>query len=284
MELFRRLEIKEGVQIRNLTSFKIGGFARYFVVPRDEEELRISLEVAGELGVRWFVLGGGTNLLVWDEGVLDYLFIRLGKGFSGIKDLGSGRWEVGAGVGVDRLVRLDPNAFSIFMGLPGTIGGGLKGNAGVRVGSEFVGLADVCEGIRVLDYSGEVRIIRSEDLVKGYRYTDIDGIILSAVFSSDRTRPWWGYIPSRPVVEGYPNAGCVFKNPLPDLSAGRLIDELGFKGYRVGDAMVSRLHANFILNLGSARFSDVMQIIEEIRQRAKEERGINLELEIRVVR
>ncbi len=284
MGLFHRLEIKENIPIRNLTSFKIGGKARYFVIPRDVEELQMVLEAVTELGVEPFILGSGTNLLVWDEGVLNRLFIRLGKGFSYIKRLDGNRWEIGAGVGVDRLVRLDPSSFSLFLGLPGTIGGGLKGNAGVRVGDKFVGIADICESVRVMSYSGQIREIRNRDLVKGYRYTNIDGIILSSTFCVDRMEQWRGYVPARVVVEGFPNAGCVFKNPSPDVSAGKLIDEMGFKGYRVGDAMVSNVHANFILNMGRARFSDVMQIVDEIKECARNRRGIDLELEIKVVR
>ena len=283
MGLFHKLEIKENVPMRNLTSFKIGGRVRYFVVPKNEEELLMVLNVARELGVQPFVLGAGTNLLVRDEGVLDLLVIRLGKGFSCVRPLSGGRWEVGAAVGVDKLIKLDPLSFSLFLGLPGTIGGGLKGNAGVRVGNQFIGIADICESVRIMNFSGEIREVRSNELVKGYRYTDISGIILSAVFCVDRMEQWRGYVPARVVVEGFPNAGCVFKNPSPDVSAGKLIDEMGFKGYRVGDAMVSNIHANFILNVGKARFSDVIQIIDEIRECAKNKRGIDLELEIKVV-
>ncbi len=284
MDLFRRIAIKENVPIKNLTSFKIGDKVRYFAVPKDEEELAEVLALARKIGIRPFLLGGGTNLLVWDEGILDRLIIRLGKDFSFVRQIDSDRWEVGAGLRVDRLVRLDPEGFSVFMGLPGTVGGGIKGNAGVRVGDEFIGLADVCESLRIMDYSGQVKQVRSQDLVKGYRYTNIDGIILSSVFSLEKLKPWRGYVPFRIVVEKFPNAGCIFKNPSPEVSAGRLIDEAGFKGYRVGDAMVSRIHANFILNLGQARFADVMRIIDRVREKVRKEQRVELELEIHVLR
>ncbi len=281
--MFKRVVVKELVSLKNSTSFRIGGKARYLVIANDEEDLRGALELASGVGLPWMVLGGGTNLLL-AEGILNYVFIRLGRGFVGVNAVEGGRLEVGAGTPVERLVRLKPCEFSIFFGLPGTVGGGLKGNAGVRIGNRYVGLLDACERVKVLRPDGAVLWIDAKDLPKGYRYSGIDGIILSAVFDPGRLQEFWGVIPQRPVVEPFPNAGCVFKNPSPDLSAGRLIEELGFKGVRRGDAMVSRLHANFVLNVGNARFDDTMGLIEEIRSRAKQERGIDLQLEIKVVR
>ncbi len=281
--MFKKVLVKELVSLKNSTSFKMGGKARYLVVANDEEDLKGALELSSGVGLPWVVLGGGTNLLLAD-GVLNYIFIRLGKGFVGVRALEGGLLEVGAGTPVERLVRLKPYEFSIFFGLPGTVGGGLKGNAGVRIGNRYVGLLDACERVRVMRRDGEVAWVEAEALPKGYRYSGIDGIILSAVFDPERLREFWGIIPQRPVVEPFPNAGCVFKNPSPEWSAGRLIDELGFKGVRRGDAMVSRLHANFILNVGDARFEDVMGLVEEIQDKAKRERGIDLELEIQVIR
>ncbi len=281
-DIFSRIHIKQNLPVKGFSSFKIGGNVRFFTVVNSVDEIRACLDFASQFGVGVFILGAGTNVLFGD-GLLNYFFIKLGKGFSYIREDSSGL-VVGAAVPVARLVQMYSLDLSVFSGLPGTVGAAVKGNSGVRIAGEYVSFLDMCKRVSVLSFSGEIYSLDVEDLSKAYRRSGIDGIILDVLVVPECLDRFKGVIPQRPVVEPFPNIGCIFKNPSKDLPAGKLIDSLGFKGYRVGDAMVSQIHANFILNVGEARFCDVLALIEKIASEVRRQRGIELELEIQVVK
>ena len=142
---------------------------------------------------------------------------------------------------------------------------------------------DVVDSIEIIDAQGNIKLLKSEEVNKGYRFTDIDGIVLYVYVRPDNILRFKGIVPQRVVVEPYPNAGCVFKNPSLDVSAGYLIDSCGLKGRRIGGAMVSRVHANFILNVDNAIFDDVYSLINEIERRVFEQTGYKLEREIKII-
>lgn len=269
------------------TTLGIGGRARYFSRPESIQELTALLEAARKTSLRTLALGRGSKLLINDS-LLDALVIDL-TSTSTIEFDGS-TVCASAGVRLPTLLReaskkglkgLEPLA-----GIPGTVGGALIKNAGGRYGS----ISDVVRNVSFLDEQGRPFVYDSEKLLFGYRESNLRGkFILEATLSLEPSSPFEVKEAIRQILaekqRSQPldarTAGCVFKNP-PGKSAGALIDQAGLKGYRVGGAYVSTLHANFIINDGTATFSDVMRLIDIIRDRVLKEHGIELELEIEI--
>jgi len=278
----------QGVPMSRLTSFRIGGEAELIFRPRDEEDLLEALEILERQGVPWRPLGGGTNLLVADEGVKGVL-LDLRQAASFLEVEGS-RVRVGAGASLAGLLLaciegglsgLEPLA-----GIPGTVGGAVKGNAG----SGGVEIGNSLRAITVLSPRGKEER-GAEDLPLSYRPGPLASgeVLWEAVFQLEEGETEEirakveGFLKERKRRQplGLPSAGCIFKNP-PGLYAGKLIEEVGLKGLRRGGAMISELHANFIVNLGGATFGDVMGLIETAKERVLREQGVELELEIEV--
>ena len=278
----------QGVPMSRLTSFRIGGEAELIFRPRDEEDLLEALEILERQGVPWRPLGGGTNLLVADEGVKGVL-LDLRRAASFLEVEGS-RVRVGAGASLAGLLLaciegglsgLEPLA-----GIPGTVGGAVKGNAG----SGGVEIGNSLRAITVLSPRGKEER-GAEDLPLSYRQGPLASgeVLWEAVFQLEEGETEEirakveGFLKERKRRQplGLPSAGCIFKNP-PGLYAGKLIEEVGLKGLRRGGAMISELHANFIVNLGGATFGDVMGLIETAKERVLREQGVELELEIEV--
>ncbi|MDR2934932.1 MAG: UDP-N-acetylmuramate dehydrogenase [Candidatus Adiutrix sp.] len=276
--------------LRELTSFRVGGPARMLARPEDVGELQELLASARRERLPFIMLGGGSNLLFDDAG-FDGLVIKLGAGFAGLEGAGSLVRAGAAAASADLLawtVARDLGGLEGLAGLPGTVGGAVAGNAGA--GPE--GLGRAVTRLFVLEGDGRARSIPAADL--NFAYRRLEGlperaVILEAEFA----------LTSRPAVEirarlaeirerrgGQPlggrSAGCVFKNP-PSISAGRLIDECGFKGQRVGGARVSEVHANFILAENGATASDILALIDRVRQGVLARRGLALELELKVL-
>jgi UDP-N-acetylenolpyruvoylglucosamine reductase len=179
------------------------------------------------------------------------------------------------------------SGFEFLEGIPGTVGGGLRMNAGAMGGATF----DIVETVRMMDFGGNVKESTAAELGARYRGCDVfkQNIALEAVFRGspsprelieqrmhEFSRIRWQGQPAAP------SAGCMFKNPLT-IPAGKLIDELGLKGTRVGGAFVSAEHGNFIVNDGSATARDVLELIEIIRERARTLRAIELETEVEII-
>ncbi len=276
-----------------LTTFRVGGVADVFCMAESLSDVKIALSEGMEFEIPVFVLGRGSNILVSDEGFRG-IVVKLGRGFA--KTIQEGLMiEVGAAVSLPVLARevlakgLGGLEFAI--GIPGSVGGGMRMNAGAHGGC----LGDRVHAVTTLMPSADGpfldRLARDE-LSFSYRHSSIDesAVILAIElrlheedekairrrmerFFRKRKR-------SQPIQ--YPNAGSVFRNP-SGLSAGKIIDQLGLKGRRVGDACVSEIHANFIVNLGGATAQQIHQLMSEIEDIVRNETGIVLEREIKLL-
>jgi len=271
------------------TTMRVGGPARVYAEPASPDDLRQLLVAANDRHLPVLMLGRGSNLLIPDEGV-DGLVVSLGHDhWQKFEPLADGRIRVGAGLRLKNLCGLAIKAgcqgFEFLEGIPGNVGGALRMNAGAMGGWMF----DVVEEVEMISRQGEVRVLRKAELHVDYRHCAElhDGIALGAVLkpaasaeSTDIRRQIDVYQKKR--VESQPrepSAGCIFKNP-PGNSAGRLIDEAGLKGERVGDAEVSTVHANFIVNRGHATSADIIGLVRQIRARVKSAKGVDLEPEV----
>lgn len=285
------------------TTFRVGGPADALAAPADTRELIELMSMLENSHVDWFVLGGGTNLLVKDSGVRGVV-ISLRQGFSEIKAGKTGRDSVlvhaGAGARLSALCRyaLENNlaGMNFALGIPGTVGGAVIMNAGTWAGTVESVLAE----IDVLLVPDRPETIPGSRLCFNYRGLAWDDsmiaesgrepIILTGRFElepagdrdqiaeAESMQAWRRQ--SQPT--GY-CAGCVFKNPSFEMPAGKLIDQAGLKGLCAGDAQVSEVHANFIVNLGGASASDILHLMETVRQKVRRVHGVELEPEIRII-
>jgi len=240
--------------------------------------------------VNIFVLGRGSNLLVRDGGIRGVVVCLAHPVFSAI-ELAGERLRAGAGAKLKQVAveakRAGLSGVEFLEGIPGSVGGALRMNAGAMGGATF----EVVESIRVMDHAGKVRELAATEVQFEYRRCALltQHIALGAVFKcraatreeveqrmNTFSQKRWTSQPAAP------SAGCCFKNPT-GIAAGKLIDELGLKGLRVGGAMVSLEHGNFIVNDGSATARDVLELIARLRARAKAERGIELHTEVEIV-
>jgi len=253
--------IKKNILLKNYTTFKIGGPAKYFFVAKTKEEVIEAIKLAKKLKLPFFILGGGSNLLVSDKG-FDGLVIKYGQPLSSHVSQGL-EWAVG---------------------IPGTIQGAVYGNAGAFKKS----MKDVIESVEVFDTETEkVKIFKNKDCRFSYRNSIFrkkkNLIILSVKIAPKKsnTKKIKQYLNYRKETQplNFPSAGSVFKNP-PGFSAGELVDRCGLKGKRVGNVKISEKHANFIVNLGGGRAKDVMRLIKIIKNRVKNKFGVILEEEI----
>jgi len=271
------------------TWFKLGGAARYFVKPRSEQELLDVVHRCHENAIDMYVLGRGSNLLVKDEGIDGVVLQLTHENFSKIS-FKDGLVRAGAGADLNRLVRgcarEGLSGMECLAGIPGTVGGALKINAGGRFGD----IGNVTQSVQLMDSSGYQFERKRADIFFGYRMTNIMAkFILEGQFALVQDDPerigrmlkevWMLKKNSQPINSR--NAGCVFKNPRA-ISAGALIDKTGLKGTTVGGVHVSRTHANFIIAEEGACSADVLKLIELIKQRVHERFDVELELELEI--
>lgn len=282
-------KIKTKIRLADFTSFKIGGEAKFFFEPAGLEDLQKVLVAAKKFGIKVFILGAGSNLLVSDSGVSGIVIKLKGKDFQGIDKQGS-CIIVGSGVRLSRLILFSQenslSGLEFLTGIPGTLGGALAGNAGAWGKS----IGELVRQVFVLDYNGRPRIINQKELKFAYRKSGLNKyIIISATLrlgnsdSKQITRKIKEYLLQRRKTQytGFPNAGCVFKNPNKK-SAGFLIDRCGLKGKIKGGASVSKTHANFILNSGKAKSADVLALMDLIKKKVKSKFKVELSSEIRI--
>ena len=278
-----------GVPLRDHTTFRIGGPAGMLVQADSVEELRKLLAFARASRVAVKTIGGGSNLLVSDQG-FPGIVLRLGGAFRELESSGV-EVKVGAAVRWGELLELTQSrglaGAEFLCGIPGTLGGGIRTNAGA-FGHE---LSELVTGIEVMTPDGRVRRLERGDVQFGYRRCGLGGdtVILSAGL---RLENGTSEVIAARIRENRSkrsasqpkgaSAGSVFRNPKGE-SAGSLIDRTGLKGRHVGDAVVSEKHANFIINQGRACCRDVLQLIEVIKLKVEEKFSIILEEEIEVV-
>jgi UDP-N-acetylmuramate dehydrogenase len=279
------------------TTFRIGGPADYLIEPADLSELKKVLLFCRKKRVPYLVIGAGSNLLIKDKGIRGAV-IRLNAPYFK-KARVSGRFlTIGAGARLALLASMAKRAglggLEFLAGIPGTVGGALLMNAGIRCSEqgERKEIGGLIKEVRVMSRSGEVMRLKRDRLKFGYRSSNLGKyIVLEARFHLNRKpseeiqREMKGYLVHKKKTQelSVPSAGCIFKNPdRAEYPAGYLIDVCGFKGKRVGDAQVSKKHANFIVNFKNAKASDVLALIKLIQRKVREQFRINLQLEIRV--
>jgi UDP-N-acetylmuramate dehydrogenase len=284
------------------TSLRVGGRADLLLFPADVEEVRAIVAWATAQGVPLTWLGNGSNLLVRPSGIRG-LVVSLHDALSQVSALAPCvepemrpgdlvRVRVGAGVPLTRVlhlvIRRGLEGLAFAVGIPGTLGGAVVMNAGTEAGAIW----DAVECVRLLLSNGEMVDVRPEEVAVGYRFAALpaNSVVLGAMLRAECGDPLEVREEVRQLYrcrrEGqplsYPNAGSIFKNP-PGERAGRLIDQLGLKGYRVGDAQVSDKHANFIVNCGQASGADVLALIDYVKRHVLAHTGILLEEEVRIV-
>jgi UDP-N-acetylenolpyruvoylglucosamine reductase len=271
------------------TTLRVGGAARLYAEPATVGDLRTLLQEARRRAVPILMLGRGSNLIVPDEGV-DGMVVSLGqKSWSGFEALADGRIRVGAGLRLKNLCGLAAAAglsgFEFLEGIPGNVGGALRMNAGAMGGWIF----DVVDEVTLMAPDGEVATMPRSAMSVDYRYCGelrgsiALGAVLHPMSKSDAVtvgRQIDDYRQKRRKSQPREaSAGCIFKNP-PGASAGRLIEESGLKGARVGGAEVSRVHANFVINRGSATSADVLELVRRVRAGVRQAKGVDLEPEV----
>ncbi len=272
------------------TYFRIGGPADYYFYPKDLEDLSAIVDYCQREEVPQFIIGNGSNLLVSDEGYRGVV-IDLSETFTHIH---SKEYVVTVGAGVQLKMLLHYcterglSGLENLVGIPAQIGGALTLNAGAYGGEIYHHV----QSIHLLDKYSTLELKRRDDITAGYRETDLplDSILIEAHFLLAEGNPkemealQEMHMRERRNKQplSLPSAGSVFKRPSGNY-AGRLIEEAGCKGLRIGDAMVSKKHANFIVNCHLASAEDVLRLIDEIKQRVFNRFGIMLELEIHLI-
>ncbi|MBU4251431.1 MAG: UDP-N-acetylmuramate dehydrogenase [Candidatus Omnitrophica bacterium] len=281
--------IKTEINLAGYTNFRIGGRAKYFFEPKNLKELQQALVSAKRADLRVFILGAGSNILVSDTG-LTGLVIRLShKDFRKCRCQGS-CLVAGGGLKLNALISFSReknlSGLEFLAGIPGTLGGSLMGNAGAW--GKAIG--ELVSRVGVLDYNGKLKLLGSKQLKFAYRKSNLNNYIiiwaklkLLAGKKKVMAAKIKEYLLRRKQTQGdhLPNAGCIFKNPTCG-SAGRLIDSCGLKGKAKGGTVISKLHANFILNTGKAKSGDVLSLMDLMQRKVRERFKINLEPEIKI--
>lgn len=278
---------EENKLLASFTTFGIGGPARYFAQAKSISDIETMLGACQTLNIPFFILGKGSNILFDDRGFnglvilnrLDYIeqqgaTFRVGSGFS-FPRLGQVTAKRGFG------------GLEFAAGIPATLGGALFMNAGAGKHETATYLKDVL----YLHADGKKILYKSQELEFGYRHSSFQkwkGVILEATFelfpSESASKMQRELVDYRLKTQPYKDksAGCIFRNPLPNI-AGRLIEECGLKGEKVGGAEVSSMHANFLINSGGATAADILALIAEVKARVYKEKGIVLEDEVRYI-
>ena len=270
-------QLRTEVPLSSLTSFRIGGPAWAVFRPRGTAALVEAVARARALGVPWRLLGGGSNVLFPDQGFPGLVILT-----SALASLSEAEGLLVAEAGVP-LSYLANRGFTFLAGIPGTVGGAVAMNAGTRYGT----IGDQVAWVEALLPDGRLTTLPPEACSFSYRDSRLRRLglpILRVGLRPGRFPPLKEVLAERQAAQplGLPSAGCVFRNPR-EAPAGWLIDRAGLKGTRVGDAVVSPHHANFICNLGRARATEVLALIERIRHRVAKIFGVWLELELEVV-
>jgi UDP-N-acetylenolpyruvoylglucosamine reductase len=280
-----------GEPLAKRTTLRAGGRADVYVEPSSEDELESAVRICRVRNAPMMVLGRGSNLLIRDGGVRGVVICLAHPDFCRIEAFGR-QLRCGAGARLKdvsaRAREAGLTGLEFLEGIPGSVGGALRMNAGAMGSATF----DLVTEVRFMDDLGQIHKRDAAGMNPGYRSCPLlkNCVALGATFEgrpaaaeiiAARTREFnerrWRCQPKEP------SAGCIFKNPSPAIPAGLLIDQAGLKGARVGGASVSAVHANFIITDGAAAARDVLELIELIRARVKSARGIDLQTEVEIV-
>ncbi|HIQ75100.1 MAG TPA: UDP-N-acetylmuramate dehydrogenase [Candidatus Cottocaccamicrobium excrementipullorum] len=284
-------QVKENEPLKCHTTFRAGGPARYFVEPGNEKELAAVIQACRQADVPWFVLGNGSNLLVSDQGFPGTV-IRIGKGFSAISRE-ENQIQAGAGLLLSQIARRaweeGLSGLEFAAGIPGSLGGAVVMNAGAY-GFE---MKDVLAKVRVLTPEGECVWIPAEELKFGYRTSCIlqqKYVVLGAVFSlhpGERAKirarmDELAALRRQKQPLEFPSAGSTFKRP-EGYFAGKLIQDAGLRGFRIGDAQISEKHCGFVINRGEATAAEIMEVCRRVSDEVYRQFGVRLELELKTL-
>ncbi len=277
------------VPLQRYTSFRTGGLAEIFVEPVNTLELKRVLQFCNEEKKEIFVFGKGTNILVNDNGVKGVVIHLGGVDFKKVER--NGRYvSSGAGVNLPKLIRKTASwgleGLEVLVGIPGTVGGAVMMNAGGKCGD----ISEMINTLTTMTFDGKITNYNCEDVEFAYRKCNLsEQIVIKVEFALKKSKKEevlkkMGKI-YKEKKERQPllafSAGCVFKNT-HHFKAAELIDKANLKGRKVGGAIVSRKHANFIINAGNATSADVLKLIEIIRETIKMKYDISLEQEIQI--
>ena len=289
--------VREGEPVARYSTYRIGGPATV-LLPAAPEDVGAALKLAHEAGVPWFAVGLGSNILLPDEG-LDALVIRLGKGLDALGHNGDS-WTVGAGLPAPLAARRTAEAgfagLHLFVGVPGTVGGGVYMNAGCHGGD----WSEVVQRVTVVDATGRDTVLQRAQIPFTYRRSGLEGRIL--LETTVRLRPEAKGKLEEAVAEMFewrqrgtpfnqPCCGSVFKNPAGpswkrednSRTAGQLIEAAELKGFTIGGAQVSPMHANYFVNTGGATAGDVRALIEHAQKAVEQKFGVRLEPEVKLI-
>jgi UDP-N-acetylmuramate dehydrogenase len=289
--IFNGLEkiVEKDYSLSELTWFGLGGHAEYFIRPETTEQLAEVVRICGENNIPLHVLGYGSNLLVRDEGVKGAVIKLDSEEFSKVEYQGQ-TLIAGAGADLSKLVRecvrKGLGGLEALAGIPGSIGGAVRMNAGGNLGD----IGSAVESVTLMDSQGKIFEKSKPELSFDYRHTNITAkIILGAKLKMIEADPEqllrslkevWIYKKNTQPLN-MKSAGCVFKNPR-GMSSGAMIDRCGLKGTKIGGAGVSEKHANFIVADKGCKSADVIALIDLIKKKVKEKFEITLELEIEI--
>jgi UDP-N-acetylmuramate dehydrogenase len=292
MDVFSGLEniVETDYPLANHTWYRLGGPADYFIRPENVDQLKEVVSRCNENSIPVFVMGFGSNLLVSDKGIRGAVIKLEANQFTHTQFDGE-QLTAGAGADMRKLVRAcveeGLSGLEALTGIPSSVGGAVKMNAGGRFGD----IGSVVESVRLMDTNGQVFEKSRPELVFDYRQTNITAkFILGARLRLNPADPeqvlrtvkevWIYKENSQPSLKTK-NSGCIFKNP-KGVSAGALIDRAGLKGLQIGGAVVSDKHANFILAETGCTSRDILRLIEAIKERVREQFDTELELEIEI--
>lgn len=283
--------VKENENMANHTTFKCGGNASLYVAPNSTDELVEVLKVLREENYPYMVIGNGSNLLVKDSGY-DGAIVEVDKKISEI-DVRGEEIIVEAGAKLSKVATIamenDLANFEFAHGIPGNMGGAVVMNAGAYGGE----MKDVLKWVKVVDQDGEIKTLENDELELGYRTSRVmkeKMIVLEACIKLElgvmgEIADVMALLMSKRKASQpleYPSAGSTFKRP-EGYYAGKLVQDAGMKGYRVGDAMVSDKHSGFVINCGNATATEVIQVIKDVQAKVKEDFGVDLEPEVRII-
>lgn len=292
-EIVSKKNILKNEPMSKHTSFRIGGNADYFVVVNSVEELKDVIDLSNKNNIKFYIIGNGTNLLIKDGGIRGIVIKLDLKNFKIKKNANEILITAEAGMSLGTLASIalkeEIAGLEFLAGIPGTIGGAIRMNAGAY-GSE---IKDILVKSRYMTYDGKIKTLNLDEHKFEYRnsiFSTQDGIIIDTTIKGKKgtkkeiEEKIKEYSKSRKEHQPleYPNAGSTFKRT-EKMPTAKIIDECGLKGFSIGDAEVSTKHAGFIINKGKASAKDVLELVKHIKKEVKKKFDIDIELEILVL-
>ena len=280
--------ISENIHIHRYTTMGVGGTVKYYAEPESVEELSYLLKWSLDKDIPYFVLGGGSDVIFADREFSLLVINTKNFRYFEFEDTGV---STGAGMNLNKLIRecamQGLSGLENLYGIPGTIGGAISKNAGAY----GVEIKDSVKSAKILEDEGNLKTLTRDELGLSYRESAFEGVLVEVSFTLQEGNPdeiqdkMIDIIKKRNLTQPRgKTSGCIFKNPEPELSAGYLLDKAGLKGFRIGGAMFSDIHANFIVNTGNAAADDIFNLIDEGKRRVYEKFGIKLEEEVVIIK